>query len=38
MPLPRESATAGTYFGATDLGGAGNCPDAAPATYSQDGW
>ena len=33
-----ESATAGTYFGTTDISGAGNCPGAAPAGYTQDGW
>ena len=32
-----ESATAGTYYGATDLSAAA-CPAAAPGTYSQGGW
>jgi len=32
-----ESATAGTYYGATDLSGA-DCPAAAPAGYVQGGW
>jgi len=32
-----ESATAGTYYGATDLSAAA-CPAAAPAGYSQGGW
>ena len=32
-----ESATAGTYYGATDLSGA-DCPAAAPAGYTQGGW
>jgi len=32
-----ESASAGTYYGATDLSGA-DCPAAAPGTYSQGGW
>ena len=32
-----ESATAGTYYGATDLTAA-DCPAAAPAGYSQGGW
>jgi type IV pilus assembly protein PilA len=32
-----ESATAGTYYGATNLSGA-DCPAAAPAGYSQGGW
>ena len=32
-----ESATAGTYYGATDLSAA-DCPAAAPAGYSQDGF
>jgi type IV pilus assembly protein PilA len=32
-----ESATAGTFYGATNLSGA-DCPAAAPATYSQGGW
>ena len=32
-----ESATAGTYYGATDLSGA-DCPAAAPLGYSQGGW
>ena len=31
-----ESATGGTYYGATDLTAA--CPDAAPGTYTQGGW
>jgi type IV pilus assembly protein PilA len=31
-----ESATGGTYYGATDL--SATCPDAAPGTYSQGGW
>jgi type IV pilus assembly protein PilA len=32
-----ESATAGTFYGATDLSAA-DCPAAAPAGYSQGGW
>lgn len=32
-----ESASAGTYYGATDLTAA-DCPAAAPATYVQGGW
>jgi type IV pilus assembly protein PilA len=32
-----ESATAGTYYGSTDLSAA-DCPAAAPAGYSQGGW
>jgi type IV pilus assembly protein PilA len=32
-----ESATAGTYYGTTDLSAA-DCPVAAPAGYSQGGW
>ena len=32
-----ESATAGTFYGATDLSGA-DCPAAAPAGYTQGGW
>lgn len=32
-----ESATGGTYYGATNLSGA-DCPAAAPAGYSQGGW
>lgn len=32
-----ESSTAGTYYGATDLSAA-DCPAAAPAGYSQDGF
>ena len=32
-----ESATAGTFYGATDLSAAA-CPAAAPGTYSQGGW
>jgi type IV pilus assembly protein PilA len=32
-----ESATAGTYYGDTDLSAAA-CPAAAPAGYSQGGW
>jgi hypothetical protein len=32
-----ESATAGTYYGATDLSAA-DCPAAAPAGYTQSGW
>jgi len=32
-----ESATGGTYYGATDLSG-GDCPAAAPSGYSQGGW
>jgi type IV pilus assembly protein PilA len=31
-----ESASAGTYYGDTDL--SATCPDAAPGTYSQGGW
>lgn len=31
-----ESASAGTYYGATDL--SATCPDAAPGTYNQGGW
>ena len=31
-----ESATGGTWYGATDLSGV--CPDAAPGTYVQGGW
>jgi len=31
-----ESASAGTFYGATDLSAA--CPDAAPGTYVQGGW
>lgn len=31
-----ESATLGTFYGATDLSAA--CPDAAPGTYTQDGF
>lgn len=31
-----ESSTAGTFYGDTDLSAA--CPDAAPGTYSQDGF
>jgi type IV pilus assembly protein PilA len=31
-----ESATAGTYFGKTDLSAA--CPDTADASYSKTGW
>jgi len=33
-----ESASAGTYYGATNLVGAGDCPAAAPGTYTQGGW
>ncbi|MFH1329286.1 MAG: prepilin-type N-terminal cleavage/methylation domain-containing protein [Actinomycetota bacterium] len=32
-----ESATAGTYYGKTNLSGA-DCPAAAPAGYVQTGW
>lgn len=32
-----ESSTTGTYYGATDLSAA-DCPAAAPAGYSQDGF
>ena len=32
-----ESASAGTYYGATNLQAA-DCPAAAPAGYSQGGW
>ena len=32
-----ESATAGTFYGKTDLSGA-DCPAAAPGTYTQGGW
>ncbi|MBN2113816.1 MAG: prepilin-type N-terminal cleavage/methylation domain-containing protein [Acidimicrobiia bacterium] len=32
-----ESATAGTFYGATDLSAA-DCPAAAPAGYVQGGW
>lgn len=32
-----ESATAGTFYGATDLSAA-DCPAAAPAGYTQGGW
>jgi type IV pilus assembly protein PilA len=32
-----ESSTAGTYYGATDLSAA-DCPAAAPAGYTQDGF
>jgi len=32
-----ESATAGTFYGATNLSGA-DCPAAVPAGYSQGGW
>lgn len=32
-----ESASGGTYYGATDLSGA-DCPAAAPAGYAQGGW
>jgi type IV pilus assembly protein PilA len=32
-----ESASSGTYYGATDLTGA-DCPAAAPAGYAQGGW
>lgn len=32
-----ESSAAGTWYGATDLSAAA-CPDAAPGTYSQEGW
>jgi len=32
-----ESATAGTYYGATDLSRA-DCPGSAPAGYTQDGF
>jgi type IV pilus assembly protein PilA len=31
-----ESASAGTFYGETDLSAA--CPDAAPGTYTQGGW
>ena len=31
-----ESATGGTFYGATDLSAV--CPDAAPGTYVQGGW
>jgi type IV pilus assembly protein PilA len=32
-----ESASGGTFYGATDLTGA-DCPAAAPAGYTQGGW
>ena len=32
-----ESSTTGTFYGATDLSG-GDCPAAAPGTYTQGGW
>jgi len=32
-----ESATAGTFYGSTNLAAA-DCPAAAPANYSQGGW
>jgi type IV pilus assembly protein PilA len=32
-----ESATGGTFYGATDLSAA-DCPAAAPLTYTQGGW
>lgn len=32
-----ESATAGTFYGATDLSAAA-CPAAAPGAYAQGGW
>jgi type IV pilus assembly protein PilA len=32
-----ESATGGTFYGATDLSAA-DCPAAAPAGYTQGGW
>ncbi len=32
-----ESATGGTFYGATDLSAA-DCPAAAPAGYAQGGW
>ena len=32
-----ESATAGTFYGATDLSAA-DCPAAAPVGYTQGGW
>ena len=35
--LSPESATAGTFYGATDLSAA-DCPAAAPAGYTQGGW